>query len=490
LDAPTYSCTALRGPPCQSWTSPRRAAGLRERIQATSGSLSRSRASSIDRTAGEPGSPNRVGSAGIAGLGRADHRLKRLRMPVRVAEHCYDHAANPSPRATSLIRIGHTPGMARIRRICTVTALTAAASLAAAGSAPAATKWLCGPGVAQDPCRPSLSTTFYRGWDTPAGTSTPRRDRDHGVACFYVYPTVSNQQGRLASKRIDPEIRSIALYQAARFSQVCRVYAPVYRQATVPALQAGTTTRRDYLTAYGDVEHAFDAFLRRIGRHRGFVLLGHSQGSFHLERLIRRRIDTHRALRRRMVSAVVLGGDVTVHEKSDRGGTFRRVPTCRRATQLSCVLAFSTFNETPPEASVFGRGASRFASFLGLPDGPKLETACTNPAALGSGRSARLTSVVPTQPFAPGTLIAAGISLLGLQWPAASTTFVQSNGAFTGRCSRAGGAHVLRIASAPGTPVPKASPTPDWGLHLVDVNIAQGDIVKVLRSQIRAYADR
>ena len=140
-----------------------------------------------------------------------------------------------------------------IRRVCAGAAVTAAATLGAAGSAPAATKWLCGPGVAHDPCRPGLSTTFYRGWDARAGSSTPRRDRDRGVDCFYVYPTVSNQQSRLATRRVDPEIRSIALYQAARFSQLCRVYAPVYRQATVPALQAGTTSRRDYLTAYGDV---------------------------------------------------------------------------------------------------------------------------------------------------------------------------------------------------------------------------------------------
>jgi hypothetical protein len=377
-----------------------------------------------------------------------------------------------------------------MRRGCAAAALTVAVTLGAAGSAPAATKWLCGPGVAHDPCRPSLSTTFYRGWDARTGRSTPRRASDRGPACFYVYPTVSNQPGRLATKRVDPELRSIALYQAARFSQLCRVYAPVYRQATVPALQAGTTTRRDYLTAYGDVERAFDAFLRRIGRHRGFVLIGHSQGSYHLERLVRRRIDTHRAVRRRLVSAVLLGGDVSVRKGSDRGGVFRRVPTCRRATQLSCVLAFSTFNETPPADAIFGRGASRVAGFLGLPEGSKLETACTNPAALASSRSVPLTTVAPTQPFAPGTLIAAGVSLLGLQWPSGSTTFVQSNGAFTGRCSRAGGAHVLRISSTPGTPLPKASPTPEWGLHLVDANIAQGDLVNVLRRQIRAYAGR
>src|SRR3954469_17332954 len=150
-----------------------------------------------------------------------------------------------------------------LRRVMFRIALAAVAiAVCLPGSAPAATKWLCGPGVANDPCRPSLSTTVYRGFADKTRTVTPKRDRDRGVDCFYVYPTVSDQRTRLATKRVDPELRSIARYQAARFSELCRVYAPVYRQATVPALQAGTTTRRDYLTAYGDVERAFDAFVR------------------------------------------------------------------------------------------------------------------------------------------------------------------------------------------------------------------------------------
>ena len=237
------------------------------------------------------------------------------------------------------------------------------------------------------------------------------------------------------------------------------------------------------------MENAFDAFLRHIGRHRGFVLLGHSQGSYHLERLIRRRIDTHRALRRRMVSAVLLGGNVSVREKSDRGGTFRRVPTCRRATRC-VVVAFSTFNETPPDAAVFGRGASRVANFLGLPAGSKLETACTNPAALGTSRSAPLTSVALAAPTGIAGTIRRGN--LGARAPMADCFDDVRAGRRGlhrpllpgGRRTRA--AHRLR----PGTPVPKASPTPEWGLHLVDANIAQGDLVKVLRSQIRAYARR
>jgi hypothetical protein len=368
-------------------------------------------------------------------------------------------------------------------------AAAAVVVLGAPGSASAGTRWLCGPGVADDPCRPSLSTTVYDGWTDRVGRVMPER-RHRGVDCFYVYPTVSNPRRRVATRRIDPELRSIALYQAARFSQVCRVYAPVYRQATVPAMQSLATTRGDYLTAYRDVRQAFEQFLRRIGRHRGFVLIGHSQGTYHLQRLIRRRIDDRPRLRRRLVSAVLLGGDVTVRKRSDRGGVFRRVPTCERATQLSCVLAFSTFNETPPDPSVFGRGASPFATFLGLPDRPGLESACTNPGSLHRNRAVPLTSVVPAEPFAPGTLIGAGIAVLGLQWPTPSTTFVQSEGAFTGRCSRAGGAHVLRIASSPGTPVPKASPTAEWGLHLADANVAQGELVSVVRRQIRVYGDR
>jgi pimeloyl-ACP methyl ester carboxylesterase len=242
--------------------------------------------------------------------------------------------------------------------------------------------------------------------------------------------------------------------------------------------------------AYGDVRAAWRTYLHHDNHGRGVVLIGHSQGSFQLTRLIREEIDSKPSVRRRVISAVLLGGNVTVRKGSDRGGVFRRVPTCRRATQLACVLAFSTFNETPPDAAIFGRGASRVADFLDLPEGRRLETACTNPAALGRSRSAPLNSVIPTEPFAPGTLIAAGISLLGLEWPTPATRFVESEGAFRGRCSRAGGAHVLRISSGHGTPVPKASPTPEWGLHLADANIAQEDLVDVVRHQIRTYARR
>ena len=380
--------------------------------------------------------------------------------------------------------------MTRMQSGIGVVLVVAAAALAGAGSAQAATKWLCGPGVKDDPCRPSLSTALYRGWDERDQDGyAGARSRPWRRLLLRLSHGLQPDEAGSRRKRVDPELRSIALYQAARFSQACRVYAPVYRQATVPALQAGTTTRRDYLTAYGDVEDAFDAFLRRIGKRRAFVLVGHSQGTYHLQRLVRRRIDGHRALRRRMVSAVLLGGNVRVA----RGLRPRRClsATCARASapgQRSCVIAFSTFNETPPDPSLFGRGESRVASFLGLPKGRELESACTNPAALGSSRSVKLTSVVPTRAVRARHADRRGD--LAARDPVAGRLDDVRAGRrrVTGRCSRAGGAHVLRIASAPGTPVPKASPSPDWGLHLVDANVAQADLVKVVRRQIRAYA--
>ena len=38
-----------------------------------------------------------------------------------------------------------------------------------------------------------------------------------------------------------------------------------------------------------------------------------------------------------------------------------------------------------------------------------------------------------------------------------------------------------------GAPVPKTVPSPSWGLHLLDGNIAQGNLVALVGDQERAY---
>ena len=379
--------------------------------------------------------------------------------------------------------------MSRPSRLLLLLAAALAVCLTgSAGTAAAKTVWLCKPGKKDNPCTPGLKTTYFSPSGKKLRVGTPKADRPAKIDCFYVYPTVSDQPTPFATRAIDPEIRSIALYQAARYSQHCRVFAPVYRQLTVAAIM-GTVTAADVRTAYRDVLAAWRDYLAHDNHGRGVILIGHSQGTGHLTQLVRTQIDRRPAVRRRLVSAILLGGNVTVRRGRDAGGSFRNIRACRSKTQLGCVVAFSTYNETPPAGALFGRGGGRFASFIGQRDGRRYRVLCTNPAALGGG-SAKLDGILPNEPFAPGTLIAAGISLLELPLPQAATTFTEAPGAFSGHCSTAGGASVLRVTSSPGTPTPKASPDATWGLHLVDANIALGNLVDLVETQTARFRAR
>jgi hypothetical protein len=107
-------------------------------------------------------------------------------------------------------------------RLALLVALAASLLALAPPGAAAKTKWLCRPGLKNNPCVSDLTATVLR----TDGSSTIERRKNAKRApidCFYVYPTVSDQQTTNANLRIDPEIRATALYQAARFSQVCRV---------------------------------------------------------------------------------------------------------------------------------------------------------------------------------------------------------------------------------------------------------------------------
>ncbi len=360
---------------------------------------------------------------------------------------------------------------ARSWRLVIVVVLMAVPALAAA-----APVWLCHPAFADDPCRRSLDTTLV----SPSGgvrrVQHVRRRRYPKVDCFYVYPTVSDQKTPNANLEIDPEERSIALYQAARYSEQCRVFAPIYRQITLAAL-LGTAPGGDAQLAYSDVLDAWNSYLQTDNRGRGVVLIGHSQGTFMLRRLVKEQIDPDPAARAKLVSAILLGGNVTVRQGEDVGGDFQHVPACRSRRQIGCAVAFSTFNAPVPPNALFGRAS------------PGFEVLCTNPAALGGG-AAPLKSVLPTAPFAPGTTIGAATLLVGFTLPAVSTPWVEVDGAYRGMCSSADGANVLEITAVPGAPQLHPVPDATWGLHLVDANIALGNLTRLVADQARAFVAR
>jgi hypothetical protein len=343
------------------------------------------------------------------------------------------------------------------------------------------TTWLCKPGIPNNPCEPGFDTTLMSPSGQIVGTQSVKPDKKRKFDCFYVYPTVSDDKSVNSDLSIDPEELSIALYQAARYSLHCRVFAPMYRQLTLQSIGSTSIPPEARLIAYNDVLAAWQTYLRKYNQGRGVVLIGHSQGSFVLRELVHHEIDPKKKVRRKLISAILLGGNVTVPEGGTVGGDFNHLPACRRAKQFGCVIAFSTFNAPVPPDARFGRPSNL------VPDLPAIgDVLCTNPAALGGG-SATLTTVFPTAPFAPGTTIGLATGLVGQPTPTGATTPWFQAQAYTGACDSSNDADVLQIAPIDGAPTLHPVPDATWGLHLVDANIALGNLTDDTAVEAKAW---
>jgi len=322
-----------------------------------------------------------------------------------------------------------------------------------------------------------MTTTIVRG----NGTLTQEAwsaDPSAPIDCFYVYPTVSTDQGPNSDMSPDEAELRVIEQQFARFGSVCRPYAPSYRQVTLIGLRSvmgpdGFVLDRG--VAYDDVVDAFRYYLENDNGGRGFVLIGHSQGAFILTRLIAEEIDG-RAVQDRLVSALLLGGAPTVASGRDVGGSFRSVPLCRSTAQTGCLIAYSAYRSTatPPENSLFGR-----------PPAPGLTVACTNPAALGGGSGdlhAYLSAVGSTiaGPRPVTEWVAGG--------PAVQTPFASVPSLLGSECVTNEHATYLEVTVRGNPSDPRVDDivgdiTPQWGLHLLDVNVAMGDLLSIVRQQ-------
>jgi Protein of unknown function (DUF3089) len=360
----------------------------------------------------------------------------------------------------------------------------------AAAPSSAKTVWLCKPGKKPDPCAPGLSTTVYNAPLTQAiGVQHPKAVKHPRIDCFYVYPTVSDEKTGNSDLKIEDTERSIALYQASRYSQYCRVFAPMYRQVTLAGASlpgtSGSSSKANPALGPKDVTNALKDYLKHFNHGRGIVFIGHSQGSAVLREVLAKQIDPHPALRKRLVSAILMGGNVLVKRNTGVGGDFKHIRACRRSTQLGCVIAFSTFDQPPPSDTFFGKPTPLLGTKV-----PKGTTVlCTNPANLAGG-SGTVTPITPSAPFAPGSIIALGLSVLNYHVPTPSTVYWTAPKSYTARCVNSNGAHVLEITARNGAQTPTPAPTPEWGLHLLDANVALGNLVSIVHSESKAFVRR
>jgi hypothetical protein len=368
-------------------------------------------------------------------------------------------------------------------------ALTCGGLAAVAAPAGAETLWLCKPGLGSNPCLSSEETTDVLG---NGGTFVqhPQPAASPPIDCFYVYPTVSSQNVKNATLTIEPEEEAIAVSQASRFSQVCNVYAPVYRQLTIPFINGlipATAQEKEEanVIAYLGVVSAFQEYLTKYNSGRGIVLIGHSQGSAMLEQLIHERVDPVAGVRNQLVSAIILGGQVMVPEGQLVGGTFQHIPGCHDSFQTGCVIAYSSFLQEPPNPSYFARPESLLGLGGSLAGVAHPQVLCVNPAIpIQNGAQGPLFSYYPTAPF-PGDLGPV------VQTPSAPTPWVTTPGEYSAQCRNQNGASWLQLnyTGPHGDPREQIQETlgPLWGTHLVDVNAALGNLVGLVRLQSLLY---
>ncbi len=345
--------------------------------------------------------------------------------------------------------------------------------------------WLCRPGRT-DACAVDLSATAV----AAGGTMTNEKFHaasDAPIDCFYVYPTVSMQPGANADMSIDAEERGVVKLQFARFASKCRLFAPLYRQMTIAQLRKAIAGEGagDRAMAYGDVVDAWKYYLDHDNHGRGVVLIGHSQGAGELTRLLQQEFDG-KPLAKQLVSAILTGTHVFVKKDSDIGGTFAAIPLCRNAGQAGCVIVYNSFRATsPPGADALGERS----------DDPALVDACVNPAnpAGGSGE---------LKPYLVAHERGYGNTQPALPWvkdgPDVTTPFVTVPGMLSAECASNENATYLAISVHPdpsgkraddfrGDVFTHGAVRPRWGLHVVDVELAMGNLLEIVAAQTKTW---
>src|SRR4051812_13323551 len=339
------------------------------------------------------------------------------------------------------------------------------------------TVWLCRPGHQPDPCVSDLTTTRVLADGSRQQTREPGA-RAKRADCFYAYPTVSGESQSNADLRIQRAQRQVALVQAARFSTVCDVWAPMYRQRTLGDLinpidgQPNSAANR---TAYESLRAGWRSFLATHDPRRPIVLIGHSQGASMLIRLLRNDIDNDPAVRRHIALALLLGGNLAVAPGKTTGGDLHHIPLCTKPGQAGCVIAYSTFPEQPPPAAFFGRRGRGVTLLSATPRKAGLQGACVTPASPGS------TSAPGLHPYFPSALANSG----------AATPWTAYPGHATAQCRTGDGATWLQVsptaAGGKGVQLLRERLGSLWGFHDVDVNLTLGDLVDDVAASVARW---
>lgn len=174
------------------------------------------------------------------------------------------------------------------------------------------------------------------------------------VDVFYIYPTLymkgktwlADPQNVKLNRRIDKyPIR----LQAGVFNASGRVYAPRYRQAIINSFYDTTGVGVKALDmAYQDVKRAFDYYMSNYNHGRPVIIAGHSQGSYHIRRLIAEYFDG-KPLQSKLVCAYIVGMGINAN-------TYQVLEPCGDASQTGCYVTWASFKKgyDPGKSILYG----------------------------------------------------------------------------------------------------------------------------------------
>ena len=344
--------------------------------------------------------------------------------------------------------------------------------------------WLCHPDSAgDDACAVDLDATIVNG-----GTEAPLTELepfeaavDPQIDCFYVYPTISTDPtGNSDMVPGDAELR-VTHVQFARFSAVCRPFAPVYRQITLKGLRdmmSGKADAFDPMMGYLDIKNAWEYYLDNENDGRGVILIGHSQGANMIQLLLENDIIGSPA-EDLVISAMPIGYTVPVDRETQ---TFNGMPLCESADQTGCLIGYVSFRaDAPPPPT----------SWFGLSLVPTKQAACVNPQALtgddylmpylsnapdpvGTAPDFAGDAAEVTTPFAKlPEFVSSECVSSGPHTYLAVTTHADPDDPRTDRI--AGDVYI-------GGEVEK-----DWGLHLADMHLPMGNLIEIAETQGKAW---
>jgi Protein of unknown function (DUF3089) len=370
-----------------------------------------------------------------------------------------------------------------------MTAGCAAAGHPTAGPAPGPA-WLCQPGQQHDPCTASLAVSAVDADGAVTPATWPSSATAAKFDCFYVYPTASEASVRNAPLAATPLEKYVASEQAAPFSNVCQVWAPLYREQTLRTVLLGLggnerLMRSTAAVAYNSLLPTWQWFLAHSG-NKPIILIGDSQGSTVLIHLISAEIDHEPAALRRLLVAILVGGNLQVPAGKVVGSTFTKVPLCTAATQTGCAIAFSSYPSEPPAYSVFGRPGQGTSLQAWETAKAGQQVACVNPAALGGG----------TAELDPYLLKASQLLLT----ESVASPWVTYPGLYSAACKQGGGASWLQVTSLAGTshtrPVVAENikvlsnlvdTGPAWGYHDYEFWLTLGNLLRDVAGEETAW---